>query len=240
MIEVIKKSGDFLAELAGASVYQAAIFDMDGLIIDSEPLWRKAEIAVFGDYGISLTESMCASTMGLRLDEVVSHWREQTPDCNYDVEEVSGKIVDRMEELIRLGGTTMPGVLPAIELFKRLECSLAIASSSCMRLISAVVETLELGSSFDIIHSAEGEERGKPDPAVYISTSKLLNVAPEKCIALEDSLNGVIAAKQAGMTCIAVPDSMSPSAEIRDAADIMLTSLEELDEKLVTSSFLKG
>lgn len=187
---------------------QAIIFDMDGLLIDSEPIWREAEKEIFAEVGITLTDEMCFTTIGLRIDEVVNHWYAKFPWENPTQEMIKEKVIDKVIELILQKGEILPGVIQTIDYFHSKNYPLAIASASSMRIIDAVTEKLKIKKYFTIIHSAEFEEYGKPHPAVFISTAKKLNVLPQNCLVFEDSLNGVIAAKAARMKVIAVPENI--------------------------------
>jgi mannitol-1-/sugar-/sorbitol-6-/2-deoxyglucose-6-phosphatase len=202
---------------------------MDGLLIDSEPLWQDAEIEIFGELGFAVTREMCRRTMGMRIDEVVAHWQSEGHLSDIAPEEVVGRVVDRMAELIAEKGVAQEGVAGALGHVESHVDKLAIASSSWMVLIDTVLDSLGLRGHFDEIVSAQDEQRGKPDPAVFLSAARRLGVEPSRCVALEDSLFGVQAAKAAGMTCIAVPLDV-PASE-RDSfhiADLVLSDLTEL------------
>lgn len=202
---------------------------MDGLLIDSEPLWQDAEIEIFGALGFSITREMCRRTMGMRIDEVVAYWQSEGQLQDVAQQEVIDRVVARMVELISEKGVAQPGVARAIGHVKRHAGKLAIASSSWMVLIDAVMHSLGLRDHFDEVVSAQDEERGKPDPGVYLTAARLLEVEPTRCIALEDSLFGVQAAKAAGMTCIAVPlDVPVSEREGFQLADLILSDLTEL------------
>jgi len=114
---------------------QAAIFDMDGLLIDSEPLWQEAEKRIFAEVGIELTTAMCEQTMGMRIDEVVGHWYKFKPWTNKDLKELEHEVVNEVEHLIRTKGEPMPGVDHIISFFKNKNLRLAVASSAHLRLI---------------------------------------------------------------------------------------------------------
>jgi mannitol-1-/sugar-/sorbitol-6-/2-deoxyglucose-6-phosphatase len=202
-------------------VISAVIFDMDGLLVDSEPTWRAVEIEVFGALGLRLTEEECASTTGLRIDDVVRFRRAQGKWADAD-DAVVERIVDRMVDEARRNPRPKPGVAHALSVVAQAKLPVAIASSSPYRLIRAVVETLKL--PIELVHSAEEEPYGKPHPGVYLTTAKRLGVPPEQCLAVEDSLNGVLAAKSARMRCVAVPESDDPRFVI---ADRILPSLAE-------------
>ncbi len=213
---------------------QAIIFDMDGLLIDSEPIWREAEKEVFSGVGINLTDEMCFTTVGLRIDEVVGHWHSKFPWDVPSKEIIKENIIVKVIELILEKGEILPGVLETIEYFHSKKYPLAIASASSMRIIEAVTEKLQLKKYFTVIHSAENEEFGKPHPAVFISTAKKLNIAPQNCLVFEDSVNGVIAAKAARMKVIAVPENILYEDKRFEIADGKLKSLMEFKGVLLT------
>lgn len=205
----------------------AAIFDMDGLLIDSEPLWRDAEIAVFASIGLRLGKEECKETIGLRVDEAVQYWYSRFPWNGPSPEAICERLIAGAAELIFERGRLMDGAEKLIAELHAARIQLAIASSSPMTLIRAVVDRFGLGSYFSVLHSAEHERLGKPHPAVYQTAILRLGVSPRDCIAFEDSLVGVRAAKAAGATVIAVPaDEDAGNAEF-GMADIVLGSLEE-------------
>ncbi len=203
---------------------------MDGVLIDSEPLWQEAEIEIFGALGLTLTREMCQDTMGLRIDEVVAHWHSVHAWEGPSQEEVIEQVVTRMAELIRGRGEVKEGVRAALAFLRDEGVALAIASSSVTRLIDAVVDGSGLRDHFDVIHSAEKEPFGKPHPGVYLATASELGVEPARCLAIEDSLNGVKAAKAAGMFCIAIPGTEDQRSGLAAEADLTIASLNELPE----------
>lgn len=212
---------------------QAVIFDMDGLLIDSEPLWREAEIDVFGAVGVPLDDAMCRQTTGLRHDEVVRYWHARYPWERPLLDEITKRLLDAAERLIVERGELMPGAGATIALLHGMGLKLAIASSSPMRLIEAVVAKFALGAFFSVLHSADDEDAGKPDPAVYLTTMKRIGVEPRFCLALEDSISGVRAAKAAGAYVIAVPDAEVAHRPEFGEADRVLSSLEDLSINLI-------
>ncbi len=215
----------------------AAIFDMDGLLVDSEPLWQEAEIEVFAGVGVHLTRSDCAQTKGRRVDDTVAHWFGLRPWQGPGPAEIERRLVLRVAELIREKAEPKDGVGHALEFFANRGLKRALASSSPRTIIDAVLERLGLDGAFEVVHSGADEPLGKPDPAVYLTTAARLGVAPGACVALEDSVPGMIAAKRAGMRCIVVPDASSslPGDEDRfrnlvPGPDLVLSSLWDLDE----------
>ena len=200
----------------------AVVFDMDGVLVDSEPLWQEAEIEVFADVGVSLTRDLCRQTMGLRIDEAVAHWFARHPWEGMPQEAVSDRVVARVVELIGERAEPLPGVRAAVAEVRRRGLRCALASSSPRVLIDAVLDRLELGAAFEVVHSAEDEQHGKPHPAIYLTTADRLGVEPTACLAVEDSVNGVISAKAARMTCVAVPEPAARHDPRFGVADVVV------------------
>ena len=208
---------------------KAVIFDMDGLLIDSEPFWRKAEQEAFSEVGITLTDADCRETMGYRLNEVVELWYERHPWKGKTIAEVEERILSLVSKYILADGKPMPGVMEVLAQCQKRGLKIAIASSSPMSLINSVVEVLQMQGKFDLLQSAQHEEFGKPHPAVFITTAKQLDVLPHECLVLEDSLHGVVAALAAKMPVVAVPDSEMISDKRFNAATLTIKSLEDFD-----------
>jgi mannitol-1-/sugar-/sorbitol-6-/2-deoxyglucose-6-phosphatase len=221
----------------------AAIFDMDGLLVDSEPVWHEVEIEVFGRHGVPLTVERCLETKGMFLGEAVDHWYQRHPWYGATRQEVAAEIIDRMATRLAQEVELKPGADHALAYCRRRGAVLALASSSPRRLIDAAVGRLELAARFAVVHSAEDETAGKPDPAIFLTTARLLQVAPASCVVFEDSAAGVLAAKAAGMACVAVPERApatdgrpepgAPAALAR--ADVVLRSLADLDDEVWTA-----
>jgi len=184
----------------------AVIFDMDGLIIDSEPLWKIAEIETFKEVGFDFTFEMCALTTGMRIDEVVEFWRGKLKWESFTNTEIVNKIQNKMIQLIIERGELLPGIIESLNLLKANDVLIGLASSSSMSLINTTVDTLKIRKFFSVIHSAENEIAGKPNPAVFLSTAKMLKVNPEKCLVLEDSKAGMNAGINANMRTIVIPE----------------------------------
>ncbi|MDD5724061.1 MAG: hexitol phosphatase HxpB [Syntrophales bacterium] len=212
---------------------RAAIFDMDGVLIDSEPLWRRAEKEVFGRVGIALTKDMCLKTMGLRLDEVVAYWHQQFPWTEKSLQQVEEEVLSAMHKQISEEGKALRGVHETLELLQGAGLMLAIASSSPLSLIKTVVNKLEIHAFFQSLCSAEEDEFGKPDPAVYLRTADRLAVDPRECFVFEDSLLGVRSAKSAGMTVFAVPAADQYDDPRFNEADFKVRSLQEFSFDMI-------
>lgn len=213
---------------------KAVIFDMDGLLLDSEPFWKEAEIKVFNKIDVPLTSEMCDTTVGIRVEEVALHWHKiYNWDINSNgnsIDDVSNRVIDEVVNLINEKAAPFDGVEYIIDFFKTRNIKTAIASSSSMKIINAVVEKFDIKDKFEVIHSAEFEENGKPHPAVYLNTAKFLRELPENCLTFEDSYNGLLAAKNAGMKTVVIPEKRFYNDTRFDIADLKLKSLLEFTE----------
>jgi mannitol-1-/sugar-/sorbitol-6-/2-deoxyglucose-6-phosphatase len=209
----------------------AVVLDMDGLLIDTEPIWRTAAREVLANLGIDLTEADLLDTTGVRVDEMTAAFLTRRPPSGPSPAQVADRITDLVVDYVAREGEPMPGVPEAIALFERSGLRLAIASSSPERLIDAVCARLKL--DIDIRCSALDEPRGKPAPDVYLAAARRLRLTPARCLAVEDSPAGVVAAKDAGMTCVAVPDPLLTGDPRYRRADLVLPSLTELTEPLL-------
>ncbi len=206
----------------------AVIFDMDGVLIDSEPLWRIAETRAMNAVGVPMREEDGFLTMGLRTDEVVEFWYARYPWASPSRKEMEGAITQGVIELIGERGEQMAGVAEALALIRSLGLKTGLASSSSTEIIQAVLSKLALRDHFMVVQSAEHEPYGKPHPGVYIECARRLGVAPERCLAIEDSPAGTLAAKAARMRCIAIPAPELTDDRRFCIADHLLSSLSEL------------
>ena len=188
------------------SDFEAVIFDMDGVLIDSEPLWKIAMEEVFSGLGSRLKKEDFQKTVGLRIDEVIHYWNINENWGVRDESEVEEAIIVKMESLIATQPAALEGVIDTLNYLKLRNIPVGLATSSSSRLIKVVLDKLEIKHLFNFVHSAEMEQFGKPHPAVYLSVAKKLAVLPEKCLVIEDSLNGIISAKAAKMTAVCIPE----------------------------------
>jgi HAD superfamily hydrolase (TIGR01509 family) len=217
---------------------KAAIFDMDGVLIDSEPFWQESEIEVFDTIGLKLTHEMCRETTGLRIDHAVEYWLKRheqehsTDQHKFSPSEFEERIVEGVINRIQMRGEPMAGLDNALAFFKSKGLQIALASSSSYRIISAVMEKLRLHDRFSLVYSAEEEQLGKPHPGVYLTVAGKLGVKATECVAIEDSLMGVIAAKAARMKCVAVPEPASRNDPRFTISDFILESLLEINDEL--------
>lgn len=218
-----------------ASALRAVIFDMDGVLIDTEPVWRRVEIDVLGSLGVVLSEADCLETMGVRIDDVVRMWFARTPWTGASVEEVTRRIVAGVIEHVHDRGEPIDGALGAVATVRFIGWRCAVASSSPLSLIEAVVEMLGIAALVDVVCSAEQDARGKPAPDVYLRTASLLGVEPSACLAVEDSINGLLSARAAGMACVVIPDAFTAGDPRLSAATLRLESLTQLDRNRLES-----
>ena len=214
---------------------KAAIFDLDGVLIDSEPLWKEAEKKIFKTVGISLTTDMCRQTTGLDCIDTVKHWYNYKPWKGKKQEKLIAEIYSEVINLIKLKGKLRKDVDKVLNIIREKGIDTAVASSSPLEIIKTVLHTFKLDKTFSVIHSSEFEKSGKPHPAVYISTAKLLGAEPEKCIAFEDSFYGALSAKSARMKVVAILEKEDYNNTKFDFVDLKINSFEEFNEKLLNN-----
>ncbi|AZA76186.1 hexitol phosphatase HxpB [Chryseobacterium sp. G0186] len=183
-------------------VVKAVIFDMDGVLVDSEGFWAKAELDVFSSYGVQITDDLAIQTKYMTTREVTEFWYGRFPWENLDVPAVEQQVVSKVIEFIQSEDCTMSGIQQFITDLKNKNYKIGLATNAPLRVADAVLEKLQVRDLFDSIHSSELEEQGKPHPAVYLTSAKKLGISPEHCIAIEDSHSGLRAAKGAGMRTI--------------------------------------
>lgn len=210
---------------------EAVVFDMDGVLIDSEPIWRRVERDAFAGVGIELVEEDLFATMGVRIADVVERWHRRHPWSEPSREALAEAIVDGVVTAVRTDGELLEGATAAVDHVRSLGLRVALASSSPMPLIRAVLSLDGLAERFAVVVSGEDEELGKPDPAVYLSAARELEVWPERCLAIEDSINGVRSAKSAGMLCVAV-QTLGADEGVSAEADLVLGSVGEVDDAM--------
>ena len=211
---------------------RACVFDMDGVLIDTEPVWRRVERDVLARVGVELTDDQLRETWGKRIEEVVDHWYSTRAWDGVRPRAVRREIVREMVQHVREEGAPMPGAVAAMSAARDAGLLVAIASSSSRDLIDAVVERLGIAQLVDGVCTADDEVLGKPDPGVYRSAARLLGVEPGDCIAVEDSPAGIRSARAAGMMCVGVRSHGPLSDDINDA-DVVLDSLAEFTLELL-------
>lgn len=186
---------------------KALIFDMDGVLIDSEPLWRVAMIKGFNTIGVPFTDDDCKKTQGMRFKEVVELWLNHFNITNVTPLQFEESVVNNLVELINTQGKAISGVLDILHFAAEKGLKIGLATSSSVKLMKTVLHKLGIEHFFDAAISAELMLYGKPHPEVYLVCASQLAVPPSNCLVIEDSVNGCIAAKAAQMQLIAVPDA---------------------------------
>ncbi len=209
------------------------IFDMDGLLIDSEPLWKEAAEALFLNYGKQLTAKQYSSTTGLRTKEFLTHWFGYFNLPDAAINDAEQKVVEAVVKLTRQKGNPMPGVSPIFNFFIERNFKIGLASSSPPILIDLVIDLLGIRPQLQAVSSAANLAYGKPHPEVYLNCALELNSEPGTCICFEDSFNGMIAAKAAKMKCVVVPSLLDIKNPAWEAADLKITTLSNFNELML-------
>lgn len=214
---------------------KAVIFDMDGLIIDSEPIQSEAFSQVIKAYGKTpiLNKNGLVMITGIRADDNWKIIKEK-----YQIDEDISILRDKRRivyiNLLKNNLKAMPGLYNLLTLLQNKQIKMALVSSSTLPNILFVLEGLKIKEYFEIIISGDDVTKGKPDPECFILGSKRLDVKPENCLVLEDAESGVIAGKAAGMKVIAVPNQYTKNHDF-SLADKVVDSLEKIDSKFLRS-----
>ena len=208
----------------------AVIFDIDGLLINSEPLWNQAAAEIFRQYGIILTEEQYGITTGLRSKEFVTHWLIQHKIPSTEFDRVEEKIVNLALSLIDKDATLMPGVEHIFQFFLKRDFKIGLATSSPVELIEWVKDKLGIRSFIHASSSAQHLPYAKPHPQVYLDCAAAMHVSPLACICFEDSVYGMTAAKAARMTCVVVPSAEHSKLPHWGLADLKLSSLQNFGD----------
>lgn len=183
------------------------IFDMDGLLLDTEPLWTKSMMRIAAKHNIRITPAQLKETTGLKIHEVVAVWAVKYPWDGASVFAVAEEIIDDIIALSKAESRVMPGVIPLLEKLQKAEYKMGVATSSPQRMMDELITFFELKDYFAQLSSADAVGYGKPHPAVFLHCAEHLQSNPLQCLVLEDSFNGIIAGKAARMKVIAVPDA---------------------------------
>lgn len=200
---------------------------MDGLLIDSEPLWEEAAAEVLQEFNITLTPKQYHHTTGLRTREWLTYWFHYFKINNRFTERAIEMIIKKAIAKIEKNGIAMPGVPEAFHFFNEHQYKIGLATSSPMAVVDVVVDKLKIRHSLQAMTSAEHLQYGKPHPEVYLTCAAALQSAPLQCICFEDSFNGMIAAKAAHMKCVVIPAPDFRNHGKWNAADMQLNSLLE-------------
>ena len=214
-------------------VIKAAIFDMDGLLIDSEPLWQQAADEILQQFNQKLTAKQYDTTTGLRTKEFIEHWFNHFKLPEHLQPKAVDEIIELVKEKIIKHQSVMPGVQHIIEYFLKKDCVIGLATSSPRSVADVVIDKLGIRKILGAISTAEHLPYGKPHPQVYINCAAALMVPATECICFEDSFNGVIAAKAARMKCVVVPAGRLANDAKWGAADLKISSLQNFNDLLI-------
>jgi HAD superfamily hydrolase (TIGR01509 family) len=212
-------------------VIVAIVFDMDGVLIDSEQVWDDVREQLVADWGGKYSGDAQRAMMGMSSHEWSRYMHDEL-GVRQSHEEINDEVVRRMLERFRSDLPLIDGALDAVrELAATLP--LAVASSSNRPLIDAVLDTAGIAGCFAATVSSEEVERGKPSPDVYLEAARRLDADPSACAAVEDATNGIRSADAANMTVIVVPHpDFPPAPEALELADLVVDSLAELPARL--------
>ena len=210
----------------------AVVFDLDGVVVDTEQVWDEVREALVREHGGRWHDGAQAAMMGMSSPEWSRYMHEELELPQPPVE-IDREVVRRMLARYRERLPLLPGAVEAVERLAA-ELRLAVASSSNRPLIDAVLEGAGIAHRFTATVSSEEVARGKPAPDVYLEAARRLGVEPARCAAVEDSANGLRAAAAAGMRVLAFPNRhYPPPPDALALADVVLESLDELTPALV-------
>lgn len=213
---------------------EAVIFDLDGLIIDSEPLQWKAMNIALEPLGIRITEAEWIEMVGRKTIENLSRLKKKY-GFEGSLAEIEATKNETYRAIIRQELKPMPGLPHAINVCRMAQLRLGVASSSVRTDIEVILESLKILDMFDAIVSGDQVPEGKPHPAIFLRAAQLLGIEPIHCLVLEDTVYGVVAAKAAGMFCIAIPNRFTSNQDLSQA-DLVLESLAQLDLNALPST----
>ena len=215
---------------------EAIIFDMDGIIIDSEETWQRARLAVVAEYGGTYHDGVAEAVMGMSPREWSRYLRENL-GVPLDEATIMREVMTRLAHEYRATRPFFPGAIDTVKTLAQ-QWPIGLASASARELIDLVVELAGLGETFTVTLSTSEAGRGKPAPDVYLEAARRLEIDPRHGIAIEDSSNGIQSASAAGLKVVGIPTPAFPVA--RDALAKLtshLRSIRELTPELVAGVF---
>jgi beta-phosphoglucomutase-like phosphatase (HAD superfamily) len=216
---------------AGPAPIEAVLFDLDGVIVDSEPWWYAVRVEWSAARGLTWTEDDNRACMGRNSRDWARIMQERLR-LDLTLPQIERVIMDALVE--KYAHEPAPRVPGAVEAVGRIAAEIpsAIASSAHPAVIRAALRSVGLAECFRVIISADDVPSGKPAPDVYLEAARRLGVPPERCLVVEDSLNGVLAGRAAGMTVVLVPNpSFLPGEGTAEAADFVIARLADLDPR---------
>jgi sugar-phosphatase len=208
---------------------KAVIFDMDGVLIDSEPLWQITEQKVFRSLGVNLTSELCSQTKSMTTAEVTKFWYSHHQWNDKSLKDAENEVIEYVKLLIIKEGKQIEGISSVLKIIKSKNYKIGLATNAPFELIPVVLKKLEIAEYFDFFTSAEYEKEGKPNPAVYLSVAEKLKINPENCIVFEDSYSGLLSAQSAGMTVVAYRPKKNDANIEKKIEDFVIDSFTNLD-----------
>jgi HAD superfamily hydrolase (TIGR01509 family) len=210
---------------------KAVIFDMDGVIVDSEPLHKKVERILLAPYGIHPSDEELNSYMGIEMKVLITMYIRKY-DMRVSFDDLYSDYKKHLFQVFSREIRAIPSAVGLIHGLKQSGLKLAVGSSAYRDLVLLVLKTLNLAEAFDAVVSGDDVRNGKPNPDIFLEAAKRLGCAPGECAVIEDSRNGVAAAKAAGMVCAGYQNPNSAGQDLR-LADRIVRTLDDLDyEKL--------
>jgi len=210
-------------------VFQAVIFDMDGVLIDSEPLWHQAEQQILGGLGVDFNKPPLQQSTGLTTASVIAHWYQHQPWPTLTPLQVEQQIIQFVADGVAQQGVAKTGLPALLTQLRQRELKLAVATNSPQVLLNTTLKRLNIGDYFQACCYLELVKQGKPAPDIYLLAAQKLGVAPADCLVFEDSFAGVTAAKAAGMTVVAIPAEHEWHHSKFDIADHKIRCFTEFD-----------
>lgn len=206
--------------------YRAVVFDMDGLLLDTETLWHESEVELFARHGDEFTWDDKLAVIGTNRAITGAYFAKRLGGSQERGLELVDEMIELMHDRVQRAVDARPGAVDLVERLRELDdVRLGLASNSPRRLVDSALASAGLTEVFDAIVTSDDVEHAKPDPDIYLLACERLGVSPDETIALEDSASGVAAAKAAGLMCIGVPQYAETDVS---AADRIIGSLEEL------------
>lgn len=211
---------------------KAIIFDMDGVLVDTEPLWSKGDKEFFKKRGVKYNDEFKAEIMGKSQDRNARFYKNK-----FNLKEpISELMKDRLKiihNLYKSKISTKPGAVNLIKHLYKNKYIIALASNSSMKLINTTLKRFNLNRYFSAKISGESVKRGKPAPDIYLAAAKKIKVKPAECLVIEDTGSGISAAKKAGMLCIGLLDKKYYKKEALEQADLIIENLKEINPKKI-------
>ena len=219
-------------------IIDAVILDFDGTLVDSEPIWKKAILSVFKEYGITVPVDLLHAGTGLGIDVTIPMTFEALNINDLDPEEIKKKIVDTAHKKIIEEAQIRNGFFELLELLNKLAIPLAVCTASPMEMLKPALDLREIKNSFKITHSCAGAKNMKPHPDPYLLTAKELEVDILRCLVVEDSIPGIISDITSGAKTFAIPSindlekaKKLDATIIKDFVDVTNYIQEHYEEK---------